>query len=519
MAVSPMRAPAPNRETLAFLRALHPEPEAGWWIELKTKCPGRDGALQSWFPAGDLVALAVAAEAANRRGEHVWCAPNLRARHGGGTSDDVAAFPAAFVDLDVGPKKAHKTKGAALAKLRELAALAPLSAITDSGGGIHGWWFFKEPLLPEDRARWVAIQSRLVHALTGDPMLRSPHSVMRLPGTVNPKPELRGAMARIIELHPERRWNPSDLEDVLPALPSTSATPRDHRGPSNIPHATELAPKVARVLAAIGWQLRIKRQPGRGVIALLTRCPACADDPEAAKHPDRESAHVAPLSGALRCKRAKCPAGGRSGINPQTGESSGLELEAWVATYAPEALPALTPDTRPAWTVPDPADVCASIEEAEKRLPKVFAGALEWANASGDRPRAAVLVTPPGMGKTREVIRRLATQRAKKRLKGTVLAPSHALLDEIEATAAALGLTKIKRHYGITHLRPEDGGCIFLDTLKPWAEAGHSIRSGACSTCALQNEHPLTGKPCAAHEGARGEAGSCLLYTSDAADE
>ena len=506
-----MRARASD-ETLAFLRALHPEPEAGQWIELKTKHPKKRGAFQSWFLSSDLEAVAVAAEAANRRGENVWCAPNPRVRDGGGTSDDVAAFPAAFVDLDVGPNKPHRTKEAALAKLAELAMLAPPSAWNSSGGGVHAWWFFKEPMALDERARWVAIQARLVHALEGDPMLTSPHSVMRLPGTVNPKPELRGARARIIELHPERRTNPSDLEDALPVLPATSATPREHRGPLNLAHATELAPKVARVLEATRWALRVKAPKGRSAVALLARCPACAADPIAAPGAEKESAHVAPLSGRLRCKRAKCPAGGRSGIHPQTGEPLGIELAEWVTTYAPEALLALAPDTRPAWTIPDPADACATVEEADKRLPEAFADAMAWTSSPGDRPRAAVLVTPTGLGKSHEMLRQLAKQRARKRLRGTVLAQNHALLDEHEAKADGLGLTKRRRYRGLLQPR-SDGGCIFADALQEWRKAAHHLRSVACYTCPHRENYQGSGKACRAYEGVEGPKGGVRFAT------
>ena len=507
MAVSPMRAPA-YRDTRRFLEALYPEPLPGWLIEVRSQAHGADRARQAWAPATDLDAVERLVREAERRAEHVWLGVHPRIRRGG-KAEDVGAFVGFFVDVDCKPGRPDRA--AVLRRIAELGAVVPPSIVDDSGGGIHAFWALEEPMGLEEAPRYVAIMARLQHALGGDPVADAPR-VMRVPGTTNRKPERHGARAHILECHPERRVNPSDLEDWLPALPATSAIPREHRGASPHTHTTKLAPKVDRVLAAVGWRWRGTRQGD--FVALLERCPACLADPDAATGAKKWSAHVAPICGALRCKREKCPAGpSRSGADPRSGFAVGIGLAEWVAIYAPEALPSLTPDTRPAWTVPDPAETCASIEEAEERLPKVFAEADAWLKVPGDRPKAAVLVTPPGMGKTREVIRRLATQRGRKRMKGTLLAPSHALLDEIEATAAAQGLTKIKRHYGITHLRPEDGGCVFLDTLKPWGDAGHSIRQGACSTCPHQNEHPITGKPCAAHEGARGDAGSVRLAT------
>src|SRR5690606_8170666 len=86
----------------------------------------------------------------------------------------------------------------------------PPSAILDSGGGLHAYWLLNEPAqLADDvaRHRVAAILQGLCEALGGDPQyVKSPASVMRLPGSVNTKPERNGATVTILELDPDRRY-------------------------------------------------------------------------------------------------------------------------------------------------------------------------------------------------------------------------------------------------------------------------------------------------------------------------
>ncbi len=498
-----------NPEILRFLRALHPKPDPRWWLELKTKRHGANGAHQSWFPASELDAVGCAAAAASARGEHVWFAIQPRIRDGGGTNEDVTAYVGAFVDLDCGDRKPHRTKADAFSALVEFAFVAPPTLVIDSGGGYHAYWLFKEAMGKNERERHIAIQSRLVRALKGDPKLSSPHSVMRIPGTVNPKPERHGARAHILQCNPDRRWNPSDLEDVLPALPTTSAIPRSHRGPNEVPHATELAPRVARALATTGWHFRVKRRPGCLPIALLATCSACAAEPLAAAGAERETAHVTPYGGRLRCKREKCPAGpARSGIDPRTGEALGIELAEWVATYAPHAASALCVDgVGTIWPSAEPSERCDSLTEAQARLPNLLADGIAWANEAPGR--VAIVSGSFGLGKSRSALRYLGNQAAQGLGYGTFSAASHARLDELEVEAARDGLDHRQRWRGRTAAR-KVGGCVYEATLTPWAKQGHLLRALACRSCGHRTNYRETGRPCPAYLGVEG-TGVCFV--------
>lgn len=72
-----------------------------------------------------------------------------------------------------------------------LAGLAlPPSAIVHSGGGLHCYWFLREPLALQDEADVVkGLLARLVVATGGDVSSAEPAHILRVPGTWNRKPE------------------------------------------------------------------------------------------------------------------------------------------------------------------------------------------------------------------------------------------------------------------------------------------------------------------------------------------
>ena len=97
---------------------------------------------------------------------------------------------------------------------RELATLrgfdpAP-SFILDSGGGWHGYWLLETPFKlndATDRDRMAKLLRGLSAALGGDPAyVKSTASVMRLPGSINTKPERNNTMVCLVESYPERHY-------------------------------------------------------------------------------------------------------------------------------------------------------------------------------------------------------------------------------------------------------------------------------------------------------------------------
>ena len=129
--------------------------------------------------------------------------PKLGRWRRGGIAD-VAALPALFVDLDnPAPETLHR-----------LRAFQPApSCIVFSGGGFHAYWWLQDP---PTKVGSLSQVPPLLHGLEaklgGDP-LSIAHS-LRLPGTVNTKPERGGACCRLVELRDEG-YALSDFQSLL----------------------------------------------------------------------------------------------------------------------------------------------------------------------------------------------------------------------------------------------------------------------------------------------------------------
>ena len=128
----------------------------------------------------------------------------------GGALANCQHLGALFVDVDF--------KNTPEPEIREhLAhALLPPSAIVHSGGGLHCYWFLREPfVLPDEAPRAKALLRRLASHLRGDPI-----AAERVPGTWNRK----YSPARLVQLDqcdPARRYNASELDEWLPDEPAS----------------------------------------------------------------------------------------------------------------------------------------------------------------------------------------------------------------------------------------------------------------------------------------------------------
>lgn len=96
------------------------------------------------------------------------------------------------------------------------------SAVIESGGGLHLWWFLREPVMGEDLRKLRTWNLRLAAWFDADKNACDPARIMRLPGTLNHK-YAQSVAARIRDLAPERRYNLMDF-DFLPEL-ATGAAP------------------------------------------------------------------------------------------------------------------------------------------------------------------------------------------------------------------------------------------------------------------------------------------------------
>lgn len=196
-----------------FLRALYAGAPDDLYFELRCIHPTSGDARSFWSKVGDKRTLTNAlnrATALNRAsGYGLYFAPCLRLQKQG-KAEAAALLPALWVDLDCDDDAARRA--GALAKLH---AFNPLpSAIIDSGGGLHAYWLLSESvsLDEESRKHTAGILRGLFSALGGDPQyVKSVASVMRLPNSINTKPERGGVVVTLVELHPDRRYPLSDF--------------------------------------------------------------------------------------------------------------------------------------------------------------------------------------------------------------------------------------------------------------------------------------------------------------------
>ena len=182
-----------NPELLLELRCIHPETEA---------------ARVLWTPIGNQQRLAATlrrADALNKSGYGVFFAPCLR-REKKGSADSAALVPALWVDIDCDDDP--KLRSTALEKLHDFDPKP--SIILDSGGGWHVYWLLDQPFELEDdaaREKVASILHGLFAAVGGDSdYAKSVASMLRLPDSVNTKPERGGVVAAITEFHPDRRY-------------------------------------------------------------------------------------------------------------------------------------------------------------------------------------------------------------------------------------------------------------------------------------------------------------------------
>ena len=212
----------------AFLRALYGSSPDDLYLELRCIHPITEEVRTLWGRTGNKRELASRlrqAGALNREGFGVYFAPCLR-REKKGNAEAAVWVPALWIDIDGGEQQRERN----LEKLRSFEP-AP-SFIIDSGGGWHGYWLLDEPFQlndEADRQKIAAILRGLFSALGGDPSyVKSVASVMRLPGSVNTKPERGGVVVSIVESSPGAALSAQRVR--LAGKPTSSRTDRRAEG-------------------------------------------------------------------------------------------------------------------------------------------------------------------------------------------------------------------------------------------------------------------------------------------------
>lgn len=225
----------PQRDTVqgpppagGFFRLLYGENAPGW-LTLWT----RQDKLTRYFSAGKLDVAASQALNLSERGFEVYFGVGLRRENLGktrrGEAADVCAIPALWIDLDVaGP--AH-TSGALPPTLEDALSLVngfplPPSVLVDSGHGLHAYWLLRELWVLKDEGERRAAQE-LLRRFQATIQARARERgwnldttsdlarVLRVPGTANRKLPHKPVPVRVLEAHPDRRYNPSDFERYL----------------------------------------------------------------------------------------------------------------------------------------------------------------------------------------------------------------------------------------------------------------------------------------------------------------
>lgn len=229
-----------------FLRALYSDAPEELYFELRCIHPTSGDARSFWSKVGDKRTLTNALNRAatlNREsGYGLYFAPCLRSQKQG-KAEAAVLLPALWVDLDCDDDPARRA--AALAKLRTFNP--PPSAIIDSGGGLHAYWLLSEAISLDEsnRKQAAGILRGLFSALGGDSQyVKSVASVMRLPSSVNTKPERGGVVVTLVELHPERRSPLSDFiwlesQPQSERIGSLNVVTRNGNGHYPLPKRTE----------------------------------------------------------------------------------------------------------------------------------------------------------------------------------------------------------------------------------------------------------------------------------------
>ena len=289
--------------------------------------------LQRWFGLRQIEAAAKWCMTTAEAGFDVYAAVQPRAAREGGASA-VAVIVSLYADLDCGPGKRLPDKSAALARLRSFALLGLSPAVlVDSGHGYHAYWPLREPLDSDERPAWQRVMRAIACALDADPSVTDLPRILRVPGTVNWKSPETPEPVRLLHLDAVRRFTLLDF-DGLPELPR-----RDEQRAVHIP-ITSAGTRVIAAIRAAGGRVHEKRDAFGKVVALVLDepCPCCPGRPLQAEPSRGGTAHVAPRSGALRCKRALCKAGAAATGQTADGEARGLSLEQWSARFAPAAI-------------------------------------------------------------------------------------------------------------------------------------------------------------------------------------
>jgi hypothetical protein len=211
-----------------FFRVLVPVAPADTVVAL-TRPPTWPLAVRN---SGDALALARQALrwSALERDVYVRCtllaAARIMTMSGRGRAEDAVVLPAVWGDLDIakrGSRQRYVPDHASALRFLQRCPIRPTLRV-GTGGGLHGWWCFREPVLITDETtrmqaeRLVRRWQALLRSLLDGYALDSTHDlarVLRVPGTLNTK----YGTSVVLEDASGPRVDPAELEDCCAHLP------------------------------------------------------------------------------------------------------------------------------------------------------------------------------------------------------------------------------------------------------------------------------------------------------------
>jgi len=147
-------------------------------------------------------------------------------------AENVTELSALFIDLDCGPNKPYSSQREALDDLIEAVTSSGFpkpSLIVDSGGGIHAYWCFKNPIPRDD---WIILaadfKSFWMNAgLKIDPVVTADCArVMRVPDSYNHKLSDNPRLVSLLIPKAGKSVHKYDVDDIKNALPAPIHLPK-----------------------------------------------------------------------------------------------------------------------------------------------------------------------------------------------------------------------------------------------------------------------------------------------------
>lgn len=253
-----------------------------------------------------------------------------------GKEENVRATAGFAIDVDLlGGKHAQSklpTEEEALALLKE--APIPPNYVLHSGGGLYAWLLLTQPLLitDKDSLRLAKMLSKAWHRSITDLALQRGWVLditadlprcLRAPGTLNAK-YTPPRLVRVVSPVDGAEIQRVALDDVKARFVVSAKSKRSTPINVSVPTLSGGVPEWLKLAGDLvgGCQKLLEKEEAVVAVVLLT-CPACLGR-ESDGAVARGTAHIARMSGVLRCKRASCEA--HEGLG-------GLPLETWSSRY------------------------------------------------------------------------------------------------------------------------------------------------------------------------------------------